>query len=112
MNKADAFSGNVSWGFGIAVGGYIPSRLRHLIVYLSQRRCHLIRQRTSNNHNIRLPWRSTENDTKAILIVAGGGKVHHLDGAASKAEGHGPERGLSGPVGDLVEGGSIRQSCE
>ena len=89
---------------------HIPSRLRHLIVYLSQRRCHLIRQRTSNNHNIRLTRRCTENDTKAVLVVPRGGEVHHLDGTTGKTEGHGPERGLSGPIGDLVESGSIRQS--
>jgi len=90
---------------GAGAHGDDPSRLRHLIVYLSQRRRHFIRQRTSNNHNIRLTRGSAENDTKAILVVPGGGKVHHLDGAAGKTEGHGPERGLSGPVGYLVEGG-------
>ena len=30
--------------------------------------------------------------------------MHHFDGAAGEAEGHGPEGGLAGPVGDLIEG--------
>lgn len=29
--------------------------------------------------------------------------MHHLDGAAGQAEGHGPKRALTSPVGDLVE---------
>jgi hypothetical protein len=33
--------------------------------------------------------------------------VHHFDGAAGETEGHGPEGGLTGPVGDDVEGGAI-----
>jgi hypothetical protein len=71
-----------------------PSRIRHLIVDLSQRR------------NIGLARRSTEDYTETILIVAGSGKVHHFDGAACKSEGHGPKRALTRPVGDLVESGS------
>lgn len=39
--------------------------------------------------------------------------MHHLDGAAGEAEGHGPEGALAGPVGDLVHCGSgvFEQSC-
>lgn len=29
--------------------------------------------------------------------------MHHFDGAAGEAKGHGPERALAGPVGDLIE---------
>ena len=36
-----------------------------------------------------------EDDSKAIHVVAGGGGVHHLDGAASKSERHGPHGSLS-----------------
>jgi hypothetical protein len=50
------------------------------------------------------------------LVVAGGGEVHHFDGAAGEAEGHGPEGALAGPVGDLVEGcprvGSVKDFFE
>lgn len=31
--------------------------------------------------------------------------MHHLDGTAGETEGHGPKRGLTGPVGDNVERG-------
>jgi hypothetical protein len=41
------------------------------------------------------------------LIVARGREVHHLDGAAGQAEGHGPEGGLAGPVGHDVEGCAV-----
>ena len=33
--------------------------------------------------------------------------MHHLDGAASETEGHGPQRTLAGPVGDLIKGGPV-----
>ncbi len=42
--------------------------------------------------------------------------MHHFDGAAGEAEGHGPEGALAGPVGDLVEGcprvGSVKDFFE
>jgi hypothetical protein len=31
--------------------------------------------------------------------------VHHLHGAACKTEGHGPQRALTSPIGNLIEGG-------
>ena len=34
--------------------------------------------------------------------------MHHFDGAAGEAEGHGPEGALPGPVSDLVKGCSGR----
>ena len=82
-----------------------PPRLRHLIVHLPQRGGHLIRQRPRHDHDIALSRRRAENYTESILVVARRGQVHHLDGAARKAEGHGPEGALARPVGDLVEGG-------
>ena len=48
-----------------------------------------------------------EDDAEAVLVVAWRGEVHHFDGAAGEAEGHGPEGALAGPVGDLVEGCSV-----
>ena len=83
-----------------------PSRIRHLIVDLSKRRSHLIRKCASNDHDIRLTRRGTEDYTKTILVVAGGGKVHHFDSAAGESEGHGPERTLTRPVGYLIQGRS------
>ena len=68
-----------------------PSRIRHLIIDLSKRRSHLVRERAGNNHDIGLTRRGTEDYTETILVVAGSRQVHHFDGAAGKAEGHGPE---------------------
>jgi hypothetical protein len=87
-----------------------PSRLRHLIINLSKGRGHLVRKGTSNNHYIGLTRGSSENYTKSILIVAGCGEMHHFDGAAGESKCHGPEGSLTCPVGDLVEGCSVRLS--
>jgi hypothetical protein len=86
-----------------AAHGNDPSRLGHLVVDLSQRRCHFVCEGSGYNHDIGLTGRGTENDTEAILIVPWGGQVHHLDGAACETERHGPEGALTCPVGYLVE---------
>ena len=54
-------------------------------------------------------WRGggAEDDAEAVLIVARSGKVHHFYGAAGETEGHRPEGALAGPIGNLVEGGSV-----
>jgi hypothetical protein len=85
-----------------------PSRLRHLIINLSESRRHLVCERTSNDHDIGLSRGSSENYTKSILVVAGSGKVHHFDGAAGQAECHGPEGALASPIGYLIESCSMR----
>lgn len=81
-----------------------PSRLRHLVIDLSQRRRHLVGQGAGDYHDVRLARGGAKDYTQAILVVAGGGEVHHFYGAAGEAEGHGPEGALTGPIGDLVEG--------
>lgn len=81
-----------------------PSGLGHLVVYLSQCRCHLVGERAGDNHAVTLTGRGTENDTESVLIVSCRGDVHHLYGTAGKTESHGPERALSRPVGNLVDG--------
>jgi hypothetical protein len=80
-----------------------PSRIRHLIVDLSERRSHLVCESTGDDHNIRLARGGTEDYTKSILIVSWGGEMHHFDGAAGQSEGHRPEGTLTGPVGYLIE---------
>lgn len=60
-------------------------------IHLSQRRRHLIRKGTGHDHNIGLAGGGAEDYTHAVLVVAGSGKMHHLDSAASETEGHGPE---------------------
>ena len=79
-----------------------PPRIRHLIVHLPQGGGHLIRERARNDHDVRLARGGAEDYAEAILVVAGGGEVHHFHCAAGKAEGHGPEGALARPVGYLV----------
>ena len=79
-----------------------PSRVGHLIVHLSEGRRHLVRERAGHDHDVGLAGGGAEDYPEAILVVAGGGEVHHFDGAAGEAEGHGPEGALAGPVGDLI----------
>ena len=81
-----------------------PARLGHLVINHAQRRSHLVRQRAGDDHHVGLPRRGAEDDSKSVLVVAWGGKVHHFYGAACEAEGHGPQGALTRPVGDLVEG--------
>jgi hypothetical protein len=95
----------ISTTVGARSHGNNPAGLRHLIVNLSESRSHLVRKGTGNNHDIGLSRRSTENDTEAILIVSWGGKMHHFDGTAGQTKGHGPEGGLTSPVGDGIKCG-------
>ena len=95
---------------GAAAHADNPARIGHLIVDLAQGGRHLVRQCTSHNHNIGLTRGGTENNSQTILIVTGGGKMHHLDGTAGETEGHRPEGALTGPVGDLVKGGPALES--
>lgn len=82
-----------------------PPRVGHLIIDLAKSGRHLVRQCAGHNHHIGLTGGGPENNSQAILIVAGSGKVHHLDGTAGETESHGPEGALTGPIGDLVKGG-------
>lgn len=83
-----------------------PAGVGHLVVDLAQGGGHFVGEGAGHDHDVRLAGRGAENDAHAILVVAGGAEVHHLDGAAGEAEGHGPEGALAGPVCDLVERGS------
>lgn len=68
-----------------------PSRLWHLVIYLTQCRRHLVCERAGDNHDIGLAGRGAKDDAETILIVARGREMHHFDGAAGQAECHGPE---------------------
>lgn len=89
---------------GARAHGNDPARLGHLIVNLPQRGGHLVGEGAGDDHDVGLTGGGTENDAHAILVVARGGEVHHFDGAAGEAEGHGPEGGLTAPVDDLIKG--------
>lgn len=75
-----------------------PAWLRHLIVNLAQSWCHFVGQSSSNDDDISLARRGTEDDTVTIHVVTRRGDVHHLNGAASKTEGQWPQRTFSAPV--------------
>jgi predicted metal-dependent phosphoesterase TrpH len=93
---------------GAATHGDDPSGLGHLIVDLAKGGRHLVGEGAGDNHDVGLARRGTEDDSHAILIVTGCGQVHHLNSAAGKTEGHGPQRALARPVGNLVECGAER----
>ena len=83
-----------------------PPGIGHLVVDLSESGSHLVGECACYDHDVGLARAGAEDYAQAILVVARGGEVHHLDSAAGEAEGHGPEGALAGPVGDLVEGRS------
>lgn len=94
----------VAAAVGARAHGDDPARLGHLVVDLAQRGRHLVGEGAGHDHDVRLAGRGTEDDAHAVLVVARGRQVHHFDGAAGEAEGHGPKGGLAAPVDDLVEG--------
>ena len=58
---------------------------------LAERERHLVGERAGDNHAVGLARRGAEDDAEAIEVVAGGAGVHHLHGAASEPERHGPD---------------------
>jgi len=85
-----------------------PSRIRHLIIHLSESRGHLVGECTGNNHNIGLTRGGAENYTKTILIVARCREMHHFDGAACKTKCHRPKGTLTCPIRYLIKRGPSR----
>ena len=84
-----------------------PPRLGHLVVDLAERGSHLVGEGAGHDHDVGLAGGGAEDYSQAVLVVARSGEVHHFDGAAGEAEGHGPEGALAGPVGDLVHCRSV-----
>lgn len=81
------------------------SRLRHLIVYFPQGRCHLVRQGPGDDHHVALPRTRSKNNTEAILIVSTNCHVHHLHGTAGQAKCHRPEAASPNVVDYFVQTG-------
>jgi hypothetical protein len=79
-----------------------PLRIGHLVVAEPHCGSDLVRHGASDDHHVGLPGGGTEYYAETVLVVTGHGEVHHFDGAASEAETEGPERGLAGPVYELV----------
>lgn len=92
----------ISASIGTGAHGDHPPGLGHLIVHFTKGRCHLVGQSSSNDHDIGLTGRGTEDNSEAILIITSSSHVHHLDGTAGETEGHGPNGTLTTPVDDLV----------
>jgi len=95
----------VAASVGAAAHGQDPLGIRHLIVDLSKRRSHFVSQGPGHNDAVSLAGRGPEDDAVAIHVVTRGGNVHHLDGAASKAKGHGPKAVLAAPIQKVVQSG-------
>jgi len=100
----------VTAAVGAAAHADDPSGIGHLIVDLAQGGSHLVGEGSGDDHDVGLAGGGSEDDSETILIVAGGGEVHHLDGAAGETKGHRPEGGLAGPVCYDVEGGAVFKS--
>lgn len=95
----------VAAAVGAAAHGDDPSRVGHLVVDLAQGGGHLVGEGAGDNHDVGLAGGRAEDDAQAVLVVSRRGEVHHFDGAAGQAEGHGPEGRLPRPVGDDIERG-------
>jgi hypothetical protein len=83
--------------------GNDPLGLGHLLINTTKRRSHLVGKSTSDNHDISLTRRSTENDTETIEIISRRTTVHHFYGATSKTESDGPHGGFTSPVHELID---------
>jgi hypothetical protein len=88
-----------------------PLGVWHLVVAKTDSRGHFVGDGAGDDHNVRLAWGGSEDDTKTILIVAWHRAVHHLNAAACESEGQGPYGALSRPVGNLVERGEDVIDC-
>ncbi|KAF5940545.1 hypothetical protein HYC85_021712 [Camellia sinensis] len=83
-----------------------PPWLGHLIIdpaiILAESGGHLIGESASDDHTIGLPRARPEDNAEAIQVVASSSGVHHFHGAASEAEGHGPDGAAACPVHQIV----------
>ncbi len=77
----------------------------HLIVDLAEGGGHFVGEGPCNDHDVALSGAGTEDDPKAILIVAADGHMHHFDGTAGQSKGHGPHASCTNVPDDLVHGG-------
>ncbi len=73
-----------------------------MVVDLSEGGGHFVGEGAGHDHDVGLAGGGAEDYPEPVLVVAGGGEVHHFYGAAREAEGHGPEGALARPVCYLV----------
>lgn len=69
---------------------------------LAEGGCHLVGERTGDDHAVRLSRTGAKDDAEAVQIVAGGAGVHHFHSAASETKSHGPDGPTTGPVHQIV----------
>src|SRR5262249_1489911 len=100
---------------GAGAHGDYPLRLRHLLVKTADHRPHLVTDAPADDHEVGLPRRAPEHfRAEAGDIEARRRHRHHLDGATSEAERHGPDRILARPVDGRAQGcsdNSLRYRC-
>jgi hypothetical protein len=68
-----------------------PSGIGHLVINLAESGCLFCLSMYPLQSSHRTVGVRHGNDSQAILVISRSGEVHHLDGAASKTEGHGPQ---------------------
>src|SRR5690606_14539531 len=82
--------------------GYHPARFGHLVVNLAKRGCHLVAQRASHDHHVRLTWTGPEDDAELVHVVTCRAGLHHLNRTTGQPKRHGPKRAGFRPVQKLV----------
>src|SRR6266540_2467046 len=82
--------------------GHGPLGIGHLIVDALEHGRHLDVDRAGDDHEVRVARRGKGHHPEALDVETRGERHHHLDGAASEAERHGPDRGLPRPVEESV----------
>src|SRR5690606_13545173 len=80
-----------------------PPGFRHLVVNLAERRSHLVHERSSHDHDVRLSGTRAEDDAETVKVVTRSTCMHHLDCAAGEAECQRPKGARSGPLDDIVD---------
>src|SRR3569623_737664 len=89
-----------------------PAPLGHLVVDAAPRRRHLVHQCAGDDHHVGLARTRTEHHAEAVEVVTRGAGMHHFNGTAGEAEGHGPQRTCAGPIDELVGGGGHHAALE
>ena len=82
-----------------------PLWIRHLIVQLSESRCHLIGNRASHYHDVGLAGGRTKDDAEAVLIVSRHGDVHHLNATTCEGKRQRPQGAIPRPADNLINTG-------
>src|SRR5712691_2236269 len=100
-------------GIGTGAHGDGPLGIGHLLVDALEHGRHFDGHRARDDHEVGMARRSERHHAEPLHVEARGEGRHHLDGAAGQPEGHGPYRGLAGPVEERVgQGGDDEAAGE